>query len=285
MLDAVHPVLFKVGALLIPSYGVLAAAGVLLALFLAQRTARKVRISPHHIWNVCVLALCSGLLGSRLLLIAVNWRDLLQHPLWMLGLAMIHNPLVAAAGAAAGIIAAALYARVQRMPLLATLDALAAPVALATACEQAGTLLAGSGYGTETSVPWRVTYTSTLAARWSGAPLGVAVHPVQAYAALGFLSLAVLLLIWLPVRRQAGDVAGLGLMGAGVVVFVTELWRDPEGRGSVFGGFMNIPQIVAVMMVMAGALILRERAPQPESIPPQREPLGSEMEDAEAKRA
>lgn len=280
-----HPVLFKIGGLLIPSYGVLAAVGVLFALLLAQRTARTVRINPQQIWNICTLSLCAGLVGSRLLLIAVNWRDLLQHPLWMLGLAMIHNPLVAAAGAVAGLAAAALYARAQRMPVFATLDALAAPVALAAACEQAGALLAGSGYGTEASAPWAVTYTSTLAARWSGAPLGVAVHPVQGYAALGFLSLAILLLVWFPERRQAGDLAGIGLMGAGVIVFTTELWRDPEGRGSVLGGSMNIPQIVAVVMVVAGALLLCERASQPARIPPRCEPEDTEMEEAEAKRA
>ena len=280
-----HPVLFKIGGLLIPSYGVLAAAGVLLALMMAQRTAHTVRVNPHQIWNVCVLALCAGLVGSRLLLIAVNWRDLLQHPLWMLGLAMIHNPLVAAAGAIAGFAAAALYARAQRMLLLATLDALAAPVAVAAACEQAGALLAGSGYGSETSARWAVTYNSTLAARWSGAPLGIALHPVQAYAAVGFLSLAILLLVWLPARRQDGDVAGTGLMGAGIVVFITEIWRDPDGRGSLLGGSMNIPQVVAVVMVIAGACLLRERDSLHERIPPRREAQDREMNETEAKRA
>lgn len=277
-----HPVLLKIGALLIPSYGALAAVGVLLALLLAQRTARIAHVDPQHIWNICVLGLCAGLLGSRLLLIAVNWRDVLQHPLLLLALAMIHNPLVAAAGAAAGFIAAGWYARAQRVPLLSALDALAAPVALGAACEQTGALLAGSGYGTETSVPWAVTYHSVLAAGWSGTPLLVALHPVQAYAALGFLTLAILLLVWLPVRRQAGDVAGIGLMGAGVVVFLTELWRDPEGRGDILAGALDVPQIVAVLMVIAGALLLRERTPQPRRIPPVVE---AAHEHSEAKRA
>ena len=65
-----HPVLFRFGALLIPSYGALAAAGVLVALLLAQRTARTAGVNPAHVWNVCVIALFTALLGSRLLLVA-----------------------------------------------------------------------------------------------------------------------------------------------------------------------------------------------------------------------
>jgi phosphatidylglycerol:prolipoprotein diacylglycerol transferase len=98
-----------------------------------------------------------------------------------------------------------------------------------------------------------------LAGRWSGAPLGIALHPVQGYAALGFLKLSILLLIWLPRRRQSGDVAGLLLLGAGVVVFVTEFWRDSEGRGAVLGGALDGPQLVAAALVVVGGLVLLER--------------------------
>jgi phosphatidylglycerol:prolipoprotein diacylglycerol transferase len=109
-----------------------------------------------------------------------------------------------------------------------------------------------------------VTYTHPLAALWSGAPLGVPVHPVQAYAAIGSLALSVFLLVWQGsprqrLLRQHGDLAGLGLMGGGVIVYLTEFWRDPEGRGAALGGAINGPQIAAVAMVLAGALVLRER--------------------------
>jgi len=255
----VHPVLFTLGALLIPSYGALAAAGVLVALVLAQRTARSASVSPAHVWNVCVIALFTALLGSRLLLLAVNWRELLAHPLWMLGLATIHNPWVAGAGILIGGLAALAYMRWQHMPMMATLDALAAPLTLGLALEQFGALLAGAGYGNETSVPWAVIYTHPLAQRWSGTPLGVALHPVQAYAALAYATLAVLLLIWMPLRRQPGDVAGVAIMGIGVTLYITEFWRDPEGRGQVLRGALDGPQVVAIILVLIGALVLMER--------------------------
>lgn len=254
-----HPVLFHIGLVYIPSYGAIAAVGVLLALLLAQRLALVVGLAPQQVWNLSILALCSALIATRLLLIAVNWRDLLAHPLWMLGLAMIHNPLLAVSGALGGLIAAWLYARKARLPLLATADVLAAPLALALACEQIGALLAGSGYGISSAAAWAVVYTSPLAARWSGAPLGIPVHPVQAYAAFGLLTLAIALAAGIYLRMRRGDVAGIGLMGGGVVLFITEFWRDSEGRGVLLRGALDGPQVAAILLVLLGALLLRER--------------------------
>ena len=259
ILTQVHPVLFHIGSLLIPSYGAFSALGVLVALFLAQRTARVAGVNTAQVWNLSVIALFAALAGQRLLLIALNFTDLRSHPRWMLGLAMIHHPLLSAAGALAALIAAAVYARAKRMPVARTADALAAPLALGLACEQLGALMAGSGFGTATTVRWAVTYTNVLAARWSGTPLGIPLQPVQAYSALAWLTLAIFLLVLMPARRQPGDIAGLWLLGAGVAVYVTEIWRDTEGRGSLLRGAMDGPQVAAIFFVLAGGLVLRER--------------------------
>jgi phosphatidylglycerol:prolipoprotein diacylglycerol transferase len=262
MLAQVHPVLLHIGAFIIPSYGAVAALGVLAGLFLAQRTARVAGLDPGQIWNLCVIALFTALMAQRLLLVVINMGDLRQHPSWLLTLAMVHHPLLAAAGAAAALAAGALYARRKRLPLWTTADALAAPLALGIAFEQFAALLAGSDYGIEAQVPWAVTYTHPLAAMWSGTPLGVSLHPVQAYASVAFLTLSVFLLVWQTAMRQRGDLAGMWLMGTSVIVFITELWRDPEGRGVLLGGALDGPQLVAVVLVLCGALLLRERKAQ-----------------------
>ena len=244
--------------MLIPTYGAMAAVGVLAALVLALRTARVAGVSPGHVWNLCVVAVCAALVSERLLLVAANWSALGNHPAWALGVAMIHHPLLAGVGAAAGLLCAQWYAQRHGMPLGATADALAAPLSVGLSFEQLGSLLAGSGYGTATTMPWAVTYTSALASLWSGTPLGVALHPVQAYAALTFLALAVIAVAWLPRRKREGDVAGAWLMLAGAAIYFTELWRDPEGRGIVLHGALDGPQIAAIAMVLVGALVLRE---------------------------
>jgi phosphatidylglycerol:prolipoprotein diacylglycerol transferase len=255
----VHPVLFHIGPILIPAYGALAALGVLLALFMAQRTARIVGVDAGRVWNLCVIALFAALLSQRLLLVLANWSELRRHPSWLLGLGMVHHPLTAAVGALAGVGSALLYALWKRLALWPTADALAPPFALGLAFEQLGALLAGSGYGTEAAVRWAVTYTDPLSARWSGTPLAIPLHPVQAYAALAFLTLSILLLVGLQARRQEGDGLGLALLGIGLAVFITEFWRDPEGRGALLGGALDGPQAAAVMLVLAGGLVLLER--------------------------
>ena len=257
-----HPVLFHIGPLVIPSYGATAAVGVLLALMLALHAARKLHIDPNKIWNLCILMLFTALAGSRLLLVIANWTVLRHHPLWMLGLAMVHHPLLAAIGSLIALAVAAFYTVWHHLPFRSTADVLAAPAALGLAFEQFGALLAGSGYGTGAHIPWAVTYTDPLAERWSGAPLYFPVHPVQAYAALCFLAIAIGLVLWLPHRRQNGDLAGIFLMSTGAVLFITEFWRDPIGRGTLFHGILKGPQVAGIVFVIAGAVLLLERASQ-----------------------
>jgi phosphatidylglycerol:prolipoprotein diacylglycerol transferase len=254
-----HPVLFHLGAILVPAYGAVTAVGVLSALFLSQRTARTAGLDAGKVWNLCVGAVFAAIVSSLLLQVVLNWSVLRLYPLLILTLSIAHHPLLGALAALIAVVTAVQYGRWQRLPLWSTADALAAPVALVLAFEQLGALLAGSGYGTESTARWAVTCTNPMAALWSGAPLGVALHPVQAYAALGFLALAILLLLWLPHRRQRGDVAGLLLPGVGVVVFVTEFWRDHEVRGALLGGVLDGPQLAAILLVVAGGWVLLER--------------------------
>jgi len=257
-----HPVLFQIGSLIVPSYGVCAALGVLLALGLAQSTASKAGLAlesaPRHAWNMIVLAVFASLATSRLLLIAMNLSDLRRHPAWLLAVAMVSHPLLTAAGAAGAAVAVIWYARWARLSLASVADCLAAPAALGMAAEQIGALLKGSDFGRESlsSGVWAVTYTSPLAARWSGTPLGVPLYPVQAYAALGALLLASVCFVWMFVARRRGDVAGIWLLGAGSLLFVTELYRDWEGRGVLFGGRVDIPQLVGLGMVVCGGVVL-----------------------------
>jgi phosphatidylglycerol:prolipoprotein diacylglycerol transferase len=172
---------------------------------------------------------------------------------------MVHHPLIAGVGAACALAVAAPYALGHHLPLRNTADAFAAPIALALACEQLGALLAGSGYGTETDVRWAVVYTHPLAARWSGAPLFDPVHPVQAYAALSFLAAAVLLYFLTSRLRRAGDAAGAAMIVLGAAVYFTEFFRDPEGRGALFGGAIDGPQIAAAALVLLGPCLLWTR--------------------------
>jgi len=87
------------------------------------------------------------------------------------------------------------------------------------------------------------------------------------------------LLVVLPARRQAGDVAGLWLLGAGVAIYITEFWRDTEGRGTLLDGALDGPQVAAIVFVLAGATVLMERKGSVEvrGLPPFRQEKGERM--------
>jgi len=100
----------------------------------------------------------------------------------------------------------------------------------------------------------------------------VPLYPVQAYAALGALLLAAICFGWMFLARRRGDVAGVWLLGAGSLLFVTEMYRDWEGRGVLFDGRMDIPQLVGLGMVVCGGLLLWDWRPAslPEASSPER---------------
>jgi len=262
-----YPVLFHLGPLLVPSYGVAVALGVLAALLLAQWTAPRTGLdnatASRHAWNLIVLAVFSAIALERLLLIFMNLSDLKRHPQWLLAIAMVHHPLLAAFGAVAAIVAVVLYTRWTHLSLLAALDALAAPLCLGLAFEEAGALLEGSGYGREvvSAHAWSITYSSAFAANWGGAPLGIPVYPVQAYTAIALLLLVLWLCLWLARSYRKGEIAGGALIGLGVILFLTEGYRDWEGRGILFDSaakdpIFDLPQLAAVVLVLVGAALL-----------------------------
>jgi phosphatidylglycerol---prolipoprotein diacylglyceryl transferase len=262
-----HPVLFQFGHFILPSYSACAALGVLLALWLAHWTAKCAfqsiavdpATAPRHAWNMLALAIFASLAVSRLVLVVVNFSDLRQHPSWISAMAMVHHPLLAAVGAAGGAVAVLVYARWTKLPLRIMADALAAPLLLWVAAENLGEFFAGSGYGRESmsrSFFAAVTYTDPIAAHWSGTPLGVPLYPVQAYAAVGALVVAAIACAWFLLSRRSGEVGGVSAIGFGILLFTTECFRDWEGRGELFSGAVDIPQLVGLGWVICGGLLL-----------------------------
>src|SRR5262249_49159849 len=73
-----------------------------------------------------------------------------------------------------------------RIPLLRLVDACAPSLALGVAIVRIGCFAASCDYGKGTDLPWAVVFTRLDAARLTGVPLGVPLHPSQLYeSALG----------------------------------------------------------------------------------------------------
>jgi phosphatidylglycerol---prolipoprotein diacylglyceryl transferase len=263
-----HPLLFHTGNLAIPTYGVFAAAALLAALALCVVLARRAGLPGEKVWNLGLIAILTALFASRLLVVAANLRVFARHPFWVLGLATVHGGWIAAGGAAAGALAAVLYALAEGLPLLRVADAAAPAAALGFAISRAGAFCAGLGWGTPTTLPWGVTYRSAVAWLWYRTPLGTRVHPVQLYDAAA--SLAILALLLAMPHRRDGEAAGAWLFLYGVGHFFLEFLRGDAVREPALGYLLTMAQGLAVLAVVVGGALwlLPETVPQCAEAPP-----------------
>jgi len=79
-----HPYILHFGSIFLPTFGVLAAIGLMAALFLSLRTAAIVGLSPDKLWNAGLFSILSAFVLSRLLLIVTNLHTLLSYPVLLL---------------------------------------------------------------------------------------------------------------------------------------------------------------------------------------------------------
>jgi phosphatidylglycerol:prolipoprotein diacylglycerol transferase len=256
----VHPLLFHIGNIAIPTYGVVTALALLAALALLVGRASAEGLRADKVWNAGLLAILASLFGARLLLVATHLHTFREHPFWLLGLTAINEAWIAVGGAAIGLGAAVLYALAEGLPLLRVSDCAAPAAALGFAINRVGAFCGGLGWGTPTTLPWGVTYRRVVAYVWYGTPLGTRVHPVQLYDAAA--SVAILALLLRRPRGRAGEVAGAWLFLYGVSRFFLEFLRGDATR--VPGGLLTVAQAVGLLAVVAGgALWLRRGGGDP----------------------
>ncbi len=254
-----YPLLFHIGSIAIPTYGVLTATAVLAALAALVLRARRFGLTASRVWNLGLLAVLSTLIGSRLLVVAADFRTFVAHPFWVLGLASLPGWILAG-GATIGLVIAVLYALAEGLPVLRIADAAAPAAALAFAINRVGAFFAGLSWGEPTTLPWAVTYHDVVAYVWYRTPLNVALHPVQLYDAAASLVLFALLLS-MPVRRP-GEAAGLWLFFYGFCRFFLEFLHGGTTRQPIFGGVLTLTQAIAVTAVLAGGILWLRRDPE-----------------------
>jgi phosphatidylglycerol:prolipoprotein diacylglycerol transferase len=233
----VHPFLLHSGHLLLPTFGVLAAVGLMAALTLSLRTAATVGLVPEKLWNAGLFALLSAFALSRLLLIAANLHDFLAYPVLLL---MV--PSLTAGGIFLTIVVTAIYLRLRHLPLLDTLDAWSPCATLAWAFLAVGHFAEGTDAGLPTTLPWGLRIPPGRTPR----------HPVALYAAIAATLLTVTLLRQLPHRHHPGDTVALALAASGTAQFLLTFVRQPFPDS----GLLDPIQWIALGMIALAGLVL-----------------------------
>ena len=260
-----HPILFQFGAFTIYTYGVLVATGVMLGVWLAAHDAPRAGLPPVKIWNLCIYGILVALVASKLWLMVSDWSYYAANPREIFAIATLESGGTFYGGLIGGIVWTGFYTRREKLPLLSTFDVCAAPLAVGHAIGRVGCFMAGCCFGKPTSLPWAVTFTSPVAARLSGTPLNVPLHPTQLYEAVAeFANFLVLYLIgrrW----RIPGQSIGAYLALYGAERGLLEFLRADPGRTPLFHDTVSLMQVVSIAMVCAGVALwsrgLREPDP------------------------
>lgn len=262
------PRLFELGPITLHSYGLLLALAFLSATSLLAYLGERDGMNRTRAWDLGFIVILSALLGAKLLMVltnldyyAANPGRLLSLEFWQAGGAYFGGLIGATLGS---------YLFIRRHPELSfwrVADAAAPAIALGQSIGRVGCFAAGCDYGTPSTLPWAVTFTSQYAHDNVGVPLNVSLHPVQLYESLGALLLFGFL-FWLHGRRAfLGQVIAAYFVGYGLIRFVDEFFRGDAGRGFVLGGLLSIPQAISLLVILAGLIVLLKPM---RSSPPQR---------------
>ncbi len=223
------PELFHIGPLPIRSYGVTVLIAFLIALAYATHRVKRAMagrdpaepglITPDHVFDMSIIGLFIGILGTRTVYVVLDWPEFAGHPLdvfkiWSGGLS-IHGALIF------GVPWVAWYSRRHRLSFLQFADFAAPAFAIGHGIGRIGCFLNGCCYGAACNLPWAVRFLR------EGHPgeLTPPSHPVQLYSALFNLSFFVLLdrVSRKPHRRGSITLAYLALFLS--ARFVEEIFR------------------------------------------------------------
>jgi phosphatidylglycerol:prolipoprotein diacylglycerol transferase len=248
-----HPVLFEFEGFTLYSYGLLLAGAYLLGLQFALVRARRRGLPAQRVMDLGIWIIISALIGAKLMLLVVDFRQFTRTPADLLALARSGG--VFYGGLIAAVAVALLFLRRHRLPLWTTTDVFAPAIALGHAVGRLGCLMAGCCFGRPASVPWAITFTNPEAAANVGTPLGIPLHPTQLYEAGAELLILLFLLAW---ERRGHPFPGRTfwtyMLLYGVSRFIIEFYRG-DSRGMVFGA-LSTSQFVSVLLVPLSLVML-----------------------------
>ena len=145
-------------------------------LWLSTREAKRLGLDGDHVYNLGFYVLLTTLLGARLVYVLSHWSA--YRGALLSALSLTPTALAWPEGVLIGGLVAVVYWSRHRLPVGATLDAIAPGLALALAVTRLGAFFNGTSFGEPTTLPWGVTV-------WDAVR-----HPVQLYemaALLGIL--------------------------------------------------------------------------------------------------
>lgn len=245
-----HPDLFHMGSFAIHSYGVMAAIGILSAVWYLRCHASSVKMTSDQVIDILFITTVSGFVGARILYVVYEFDYYRDKPLEMF--AIWNGGIIFYGGLVAGFLAFMIQVRRFKKPLLVMLDLFMPAIALAHGFGRIGCFFNGCCYGRETHSIFGIRFP------FSQVPL----HPTQLYdAAFCFALFAVLVWFYSKHSKTAGATSFLYFTLQPIGRFVIEFFRDDMPRLAwnltlgqwMAAGIFSATLIVALMIKVSHA--------------------------------
>ena len=297
MLDTIFtiPVPFGDGGLEVHGYGLMLVVGFFAALEIAKRTGGRVGIKIEFWQNALLIAVVTGVLGSRLSHVLEN-LDVYTDPersAWANFVAAV-NLTSGGLTFYGGLILAALcligYTLWQKVPLRLAMDAGAPAVMVGLAFGRIGCFFHGCCEGAACSLPWAVRFpygslpmaeqaaegkvevpaalirdgrlvsesaaaADPMLARLAEGVTSLPLHPTQLYSSLNAFLLTALLLAYFFTPHRPGRVFALMLILNGGTRFVLELLRTEPAVATIGGIGFSFSMIGGLALSAVGVVL------------------------------
>ena len=235
------------GPITLQTFGIMFALAFIAAGAVIGRRLKELGNPPDWAYEIVIVALVGGLVGSRLNFVIQNY-DAVKNDL--LGNLFSGSGLVWYGGAIGGAIAVALWAWRRKMLNVALLDLCAVPLAVGYAIGRIGCQVSGDGdYGKAWDGPWAMAYPHGTK------PIDTPVHPTPIYETLA-MGLVAYVLWRLRDRVQPGILFAIYLVLAGTERLLVEFIRR---NSPAFLGLTQ-PQLISVVMIAVGVVWLALKA-------------------------
>lgn len=243
-----RPVLFQIGGISIPAYGVMLVISFIVALLFVKRTAKRFNISPVIIENLAFWIMLGVIIGGRIFYVLFHWEDYARD---FLGIFKIWTGgMMFFGGFVGAFIAGALYLRKERLNLLLLADIVSPTLGLGEFFTRIGCFLNGCCFGLPSRLPWAVKFPKDSFAGLS--PVGnYLLHPTQLYASLFGLLVFFFLRKKLLQKHRRGEIFSLYLVFSGIFRFGIDFIRYYENTANLL-----INQFVSILIVASGIILL-----------------------------